>query len=320
MVSRRSKPNNFKQKQQNRSSLFCQYLRPTAARKLWALGLAISGLSLGLLHSVTPAIAQKVTPYDLDQAICANDWPTAINIVSRLMAQDETTNTDRNSLLLLRRQLERYQTEGVLVTDDVACDRVDSYYLQPTLPDTVQTGEPLGWEAAVAEATNNSFNSEVITESIDLTLPVALSDRQGLTPATPIDLNQGISVVSGHVGQGHDVFAFVAGLGDRIEADLNVTRVMTGSLYTSDDSQLFIFDRHGNLVAAADDTDDSPQSQITGITIPKTDLYYAVVTTYNNDPILNREGRLAGWQDNGGGRFDYTLTISGATPTRALVR
>ena len=95
---------------------------------------------------------------------------------------------------------------------------------------------------------------------------------------------------------------------------------MSGTLYTSDDSQLFIFDRYGNLIAAADDTDGTAQSHLTNVTIPKTDLYFAVVTTYNNDPIMNRDGRLTGWQDNGGGRFDYTLTISGVTPTSALVR
>jgi len=290
-----------------------------------ALCIFAGSLSLSLLSGISsiasPAIAQIPTQFDLDQAICANDWPRAISLVTMLMAQDETTSSQRNSLLSLRRQLERYQSESVLVTDDIACDRSDPYYLNTALPNTVQTGEPLGWEAAVAEATDNQFLTEdIITESVDFALPVTVTDREGLTPATPVDLSQGLNVVSGHVGQGHNVYGFVAGLGDRLEADLNVTRVMTGSLYTSDDSQLFIFDRYGNLIAAADDSNNSPQSRISDITIPKTDLYFAVVTTYNNDPILDREGRLTGWQDNGGGRFDYTLTLSGVTPTNALVR
>ncbi|MFK8185077.1 MAG: hypothetical protein AB8B99_17030 [Phormidesmis sp.] len=285
-----------------------------------ALGAVASSVALWLLCGLSPAIAQRTTTFDLDQAICANNWPEAIGLVSQLMAQDETTSAERNALLSLRRQLQRYQSENVLVADDIACDRSDPYYLRSTLPSTVQTGEPLGWENAVAEATENRFNSEVITESVDLTLPVKITEIEGLTSATPVDLSQGLNVVSGHVGQGHNVYGFVAGLGDRLEANLNVTRVMTGSLYTSDDSQLFIFDRYGNLIAAADDTNDSPQSKITDLTIPKTDLYFAVVTTYNNDPILGQDGRLTGWQDNGGGRFDYTLTLSGVTPTNVLVR
>lgn len=290
---------------------------------LVAMGTVVAGTSLGGLSGSSPAIAQmiaqSVTSFDLDQAICANDWPRAIGLVTMIMAKDETSSAERSSLLTLRRQLERYQSENILVTDDVACDRADPYYLQSTLPDTVQTGEPLGWENAVIEATENRFSSEIITESVDFSLPVEIGERPGLTPATPVDLDQGLSVVSGHVGQGHQVYGFVAGIGDRLDVSLNVTRVMTGSLYTSDDSQLFIFDREGNLIAAADDTDNSPQSRISGIAIPKTDLYFAVVTTYNNDPILSPGGQLIGWQDNGGGRFDYTLTLSGITPTSALI-
>ncbi|MEM6451292.1 MAG: hypothetical protein AAF703_13355 [Cyanobacteria bacterium P01_D01_bin.105] len=269
-------------------------------------------------------MSSEITTFELDQAICANNWPQAISLVTRLMAQNTTTSTERNTLLSLRRQLERYQRENVLVTDELACDRSDAYYLRSPSPHLGQApapnNEPLGWENAVIEATENRFNTEIITESVDLTLPVTTNEIQGLTSATPVDLTQGLNVVSGHVGQGHNVYGFVAGLGDRLEANLNVTRVMTGSLYTSDDSQLFIFDRQGNLIAAADDTDDSPQSRLTDIPIPKTDLYFAVVTTYNNDPVLDRNGRLTGWQDNGGGRFDYTLTISGITPTNELVR
>ena len=314
------------------------FLRGVPSKRL---GVAVSGISIGLLCSgLSPVIAQErfvqalfaqalfaqgITTFDLDQAICANNWPEAISLVTMLMAQETTTGTERCTLLSLRRQLERYQRENVLVADELACERSDAYYLRSAAspnagqaPD--QTSEPLGWENAVIEATENRFNSEIITESVDLTLPITTQEIQGLTAATPVDLSQGLNVVSGHVGQGHNVYSFVAGLGDRLEANLNVTRVMTGSLYTSDDSQLFIFDRHGNLIAAADDTDNSPQSRLTDIPIPKTDLYFAVVTTYNNDPVLDRSGRLTGWQDNGGGRFDYTLTLSGVTPTNELVR
>ena len=126
-------------------------------------------------------------------------------------------------------------------------------------------------------------------------------------------------MVSGQVGTGHEVYSFVAGLGDSLTVSLDVTQVMTGTLYTSDDSQLFIFDKTGKLLAIADDTD-GQQSRISELIIPKTDVYFAVVTTYNNDPILNRDDHLTGWQDNGGGRFDYTLTLSGVTRTSALVR
>jgi len=306
--------------------------RPEAQRKKkirclnTVLYVIVSGLlgsiALGLLPiSTPPAQAQSTTIFDLDQAICANNWSTAIRITGQLIAKDETTGEQRSSLLTLRRQLERYRTEGVLVSDVEACDRTDPYLLASNLPTTVQTGNPLGWERAVVEATDNQYRtSEVVTESVPFALPVEMGEPLGLTPAEPVDLSRGLNVVSGHVGTGHEVYGFVARRGDRLSASLEVTRVMTGSLYTSDDSQLFIFDREGTLIGSADDSSSTQQSSIENLVVPNTDLYFAVVTTYNNDPILNREGRLTGWQNNGGGRFDYVLTLSGITPTTSLVR
>lgn len=267
-----------------------------------------------------PAYAQRTTIFDLDQAICANDWHEAVNIVGVLVADDQTTDSNRNALLDLRRQLERFRAENIIVTDEQACDRANPYLLEATLPPTVQTGEPLGWNRAVAATTNNRYSAQVVTETEAFALPVAIGNPAGLTPAEPIDLSRGLNVIAGHVGPGHQVYGFVAGLGDRLTLNLEVTQVMTGSLYTSDDSQLFIFDRSGALIAAADDTDGGQQSRISDLVVPKTDLYFAVVTSYNNDPIFDSAGRLTGWQDNGGGRFDYTLSVLGATPTGRLVR
>ena len=286
-----------------------------------AVLLAALGTSLGALAlAAAPARAQRTTVFDLDRAICANEWSEAIDVIGMLVADERTTGSDRSSLLALRRQLEQYRAENIIVANAQACHRTDPYTLDAPQPETVQTGEPLGWEAAIAEVTENQYSTEVITESEQLTLPVSIGNQPGLTPARPVDLTRGLNVVSGHVGPGHEVFGFVAGLGDRIDVNLEVTQVMAGTLYTSDDSQLFIFDRDGNLIAAADDSNSSQQSSISGLVIPKTDLYFAVVTSYNNDPIFNREGRLTGWQGNGGGRFDYTLTVSGVTPTSNLIR
>lgn len=281
--------------------------------------LLIAALSTLATHGL-PAYAQRTTVFDLDQAICANDWRGAVNIVGMLVADSRTTNGDRNALLDLRRQLERFRAENFILADAQACDRTNPYLLEVTLPPTVQTGEPLGWEGAVAAATHNRYSTQVVTEGEAFALPVSIGSPAGLTPAEPVDLSQGLNVVAGHIGPGHQVYGFVAGLGDRLNINLAVTQVMTGTLYTSDDSQLFVFDRHGMLIAAADDTHGGQQSHIDSLVLPKTDLYFVVVTSYNNDPILDRAGRLTGWPDNGGGRFDYTLSVSGATPTSALIR
>lgn len=284
---------------------------------LAALSMALTLASSSLLSA--SALAQRTTQFDLDRAICNNEWSEAIDIISTLIGSDTTHSRDRTSLLNLRRQLDQYRAENTLVARAEACNRTAPYVLSAPTPSTVQPGEPLGWEGAVAAATNNPYSSSVITEKVPFALPVEVSDIAGLTPASPVDLERGLNVVTGQVGTGHQVYSFIAGLGDELTASLNVTRVMPGTLYTSDDSQLFIFNRQGKLIAAADDSE-GQQSRISDLVMPKTDVYFAVVTTYNNDPILNREGYLTGWQDNGGGRFDYTLTLSGATHTSALVR
>ncbi|MEM6599103.1 MAG: hypothetical protein AAF635_13255 [Cyanobacteria bacterium P01_C01_bin.69] len=274
-----------------------------------------------------PVSAQRTTVFDLNQAICANDWDRAVGITGMLVADDNTTDVNRESLLALRRRLEYYRADGLILHNSQTCSLTDPYFLvedSPTESVSEENAEAgLGWEMAVAEVTENQYASGLVTESPALTLPVNLGEYRGLTPAQPVDLSRGLNVVSGHVGAGHEVYGFVAGMGDRVNINLEVTEVMTGSLYTSDDSQLFVFDREGRLIASADDVSEDGggnQSHLSGVLMPRTDVYFAVVTSYNNDPIFNQEGRLTGWQENGGGRFDYTLSISGATPTSALVR
>ena len=290
-------------------------------RKTWCkAALVAAGIAASLVSTgISPVYAQRTAQFDLDSAICNNEWSKAIDIISPLVASDTTSRRDRTNLLALRHQLTQYRAENTLVARAEACDRTDPYVLNAPAPSTVQTGEPLGWEGAVAAATQNQYSSRLITESVPFALPIEVGGVAGLTPAIPVDLERGLNVVSGQVGTGHQVYSFIAGLGDQLTASLSDIRVMTGTLYTSDDSQLFLFDRQGKLIAAADD-ESGQQSRISDFVIPKTDVYFAVVTTYNNDPILNRAGKLTGWQNNGGGLFDYTLTLSGATRTSALVR
>lgn len=290
--------------------------RPRFERSAYGLGLvAMLLMALG----ASPANAQRTTMFDLNQAICANDWDRAVGITGTLVADEATSSERRQSLLALRRRLEYYRADGLILHNSQTCSLTDPYFLSEAAPEA-EPERTLGWEMAVAEVTNNRYASEVITESPELVLPVSMGDPRGLTPAEPVDLSRGLNVVSGHVGAGHEVYGFVAGMGDRVSINLEVTEVMTGSLYTSDDSQLFVFDKEGYLLGSSDDENGGNQSYISGLLMPKTDVYFAVVTSYNNDPIFTQEGRLEGWQDNGGGRFDYTLSISGATPTSALVR
>ena len=278
----------------------------------------LGGLLLVLIIGA-PVQAQKATIFDLDQAICSNRWDRAIDLTGRLIADEQTSNAQRLSLIAMRRQLEQYRLEDTILAASEVCDRVNSYQLTVASMPSSPAGSPLRWEAAVAEATDNQYSSVPLTAADRLAIPVNVSDRSGLMPAESVNLARGLSVVSGNVGQGHQVYSFVAGRGDRVSINLEVTRVLTGSLYTSDDSQLFVFDAEGRLLDSIDDSHGGQQSRIDDLIIPRTSVYFAVVTTYNNDPIFTQDGKISGWQDNGGGRFDYTLSFAGATPTNALL-
>ena len=309
----------LRQAASTQSKYGCKRKPRKAARKVSiALSLALCGLSISS-RFLSPAIAQRSVQFNLDSAICNNHWSRAIDILTALVGSDETSQSDRTALLLWRNQLVRYRAENLTVPHLDACDRVDPYQIEARNAEADKVVEPIGWERAIAAAVQSELSTHITTESVPFSLPVDVTEVEGLAAATPVDLRHGLNVVSGQVGTGHQVYSFVAGLGDVITADLNVTRVMTGTLYTSDDSQLFIFDSEGKLLATADDSN-GPQSRIEDFVIPRTGAYFAVVTSYNNDPLLTREDYLTGWQDNGGGRFDYTLTLSGATRTSTLIK
>ena len=291
--------------------------RKTAQPVFIALSLSLS--SCAALLGNSPALAQRTTQLNLDSALCSNNWSDAINIISTLVGDNRINSRDRAALLDWRARLTEYRAENQVVPQLEACDRAEPYQLNVRAANTNVYTRSTGWEAALAAAAQGELSTYITTESVPFSLPVEVESVAGLTPASPVDLRGGLNVVSGQVGTGHNVYSFVARLGDSVTVDLNVTQVMAGTLYTSDDSQLFIFDSAGKLLATADDVS-GQQARISDFIVPKTGVYFAVVTSYNNDPMLTRDDYLTGWQDNGGGKFDYTLTLSGATSTNALLK
>ena len=292
----------------------------------WAVGLGtlIAGLwSLGKPASATNLSISELQS-ELDLALCLNEWPYALAVIDPLISSPELTPDDRTALVQLRHQLQRYATIRAVIPPAPECDAV---LAQTIAEDSVRfsSDRPLDWAGSIYALSN-----EGAPRPSDNPLPprqfppqVAL-DRQNepiplLSPATPIDLSIGSNVADGAVSTGYQTFSFLAGLGDRISLEVDVTEVLPGALYTDDDSQLFLFDHNGRLLAENDDLS-GVQSSILDFVVPETGYYYAVVTTYNNDPILNDEQVIAGWSDNGGSNIEFNLTINGVPPTARLLR
>ncbi|NJL46403.1 MAG: hypothetical protein HC929_01365 [Leptolyngbyaceae cyanobacterium SM2_5_2] len=138
-----------------------------------------------------------------------------------------------------------------------------------------------------------------------------------LSPARLMGTAYGSGVSAGMVSQGVEVFAFVGGQGDLVTIDLAVTRVLAGLTYTDDDSQLYLFNSRGFLLAANDDFQ-GLQSRLTDVSLPYSGLYYVAVTTYNKTPLLSPAGQIIAWQNQDNSAIEYTLTVTGLTPSGQL--
>jgi hypothetical protein len=254
----------------------------------------------------------------LQLAVCFNDWEQAVRLTGVLIASTDITSAYRNELVTFRHQLEALRAEAAIVPDIPGCSSALAQTVQTTTP----TDQPLDWENAVSSAGGNPVGQSPeaypgLEQSPALALDAAVN-LPALYPAMSIDTRSGAGVVGGDVRQGEAIYSFWGGLGDRVTLRVDVNQIAPGVLYTDDDSQLFLFDAQGKLLAENDDFT-RLQSQITDFLLPQTGQYYLVVTTYNNDPILDTERRVTGWSGNGGSAIEFTVSATGLTPSEQLI-
>jgi hypothetical protein len=257
------------------------------------------------------------------RAICLNDWEGAIALTGPLIGADKVTPAYRQSMVDLRDQLEDLRVQGTIIPNIENCEGVLRRYAAASqVP-----GEPLDWGEAINSVLNDGRGTPPpITADDRQTRAAAAADLDryevyeipALIPALTVGLETGSGVSAGFVSNNHQVFTFFAGLGDRLDIDVDVVNVLSGTLYEDDDTQIFVFDAEGKLLAQNDDYD-GLQSRLPDLRVPRTGRYYVAVTTYNNDPVLDAEGYILGWADTGGSAVEYTLTVRGATPTAQLI-
>ncbi|MGF1482081.1 MAG: PEP-CTERM sorting domain-containing protein [Cyanophyceae cyanobacterium] len=135
-----------------------------------------------------------------------------------------------------------------------------------------------------------------------------------LFPSTKIDVFTGAGFASGAVSTGQEIFDFTAFSGDLITIDVDVTNVLPGTIFTDDDTQLFLFDSLGTLLAEDDDSGEGFTSLISNFLVSETDQFLVAVTTFNNDPILDSSGIVAGFEEDGLSSVEFDISITGVTP------
>lgn len=274
---------------------------------------------------IAPALARS-TPVDTLQrqlvtAICLENWPVALDRTSALIASPAVNTSDRNDLVAFRHRLQQFHERQAILDAVPNCEAHLAQYL-----DTVPTPSwPLRLERALysvrglgePDLTPDQLARQLMgRRQADLVdhAPTAIAP---LSPARLIGTATGSGVSAGIVGEDVEVFAFVGGQGDRVTIDLRVTDIFPGLRYTDDDSQIFLFDSDGRLIAANDDFH-GLQSRLNSVPLPQTGIYFLAVTTYNNTPELGPNREILGWTEDGGSAISYTLTLTGLTPSGQL--
>lgn len=289
-------------------------------RRVWlslsALMLTWGGIGLSPVMATVPLYTLQ---RQMKTAVCLNDWGTAVDRASAMIASPALSAQDRQDLVDFRHALQRYQEERLEIQGIPGCEAHLAQYLE-TVPTPSQ---PLLLDRALLRFFGEpDLTPDQLAQQINGTRRAGLLDPQvtplpALSPAQLIGTPHGSGVSAGAVSTGVEVFAFVGGQGDPVTVNLNVTRILPGLRYTDDDSQLYLFDSEGYLVASNDDFN-GLQSRLSEIPLPSSGLYYLAVTTYSNSPQLSPDGQLLGWSGDGGSAIEYTLTVTGLTPSGQL--
>ncbi|MEM9978829.1 MAG: hypothetical protein AAF808_14480 [Cyanobacteria bacterium P01_D01_bin.2] len=286
------------------------------AFSLWN-GWGLQSKSQPLLADVAPTLVQ------LDRAICLQQWQQAIDITGGLIASPAISTAYRQELLNFRRQLQTWRLGPSSPRSQASCDRALALFIPPAEPE-VPEPRPLNWNRALAnlgsprpiiefddnfEPTSTLIPPELTANSPDILLNLA----------TPIDTTDGFNVVGEQFNRSHQVYSFLARLGDSVSLELEVTRAYADG----GPPQLFLFDQTGRLLApqAPQDSQDEEgfQTSMQDFVIPRTDVYFAVVSAQDISPTFNEEGLVVDWEPASSHSFDYTLTLTGVTPYQALM-
>ena len=135
---------------------------------------------------------------------------------------------------------------------------------------------------------------------------------QPLAPFTSVDVSSGFGVASSSVNIGHEIFQFETSGVDAVTISVLVTEIFPGTEFTDDDTELFLFDASGHLLAENDDPppeDSFFQSLIGDFQLPHDGEFFVAVTTFDNNPLFNVDNEIVGWEDDGGSSVAFDLEI-----------
>ncbi|ACB52384.1 hypothetical protein cce_3036 [Crocosphaera subtropica ATCC 51142] len=158
------------------------------------------------------------------------------------------------------------------------------------------------------------LGSQVLRVSATPSTP-ATPDMNPFDPIAFLDLSSGVGSASGAVSTGNEVFAFEAKAGELLTFGVEVSDILSGTGYKDDDSVLYLYNSAGDVLAVGDDSPDSFESRVLNFLVPEDDTYYAAITTFGNEPILELGpvNTILGFEEDGLSNIVYDLTINRET-------
>ncbi|MFW6261359.1 MAG: DVUA0089 family protein [Spirochaetota bacterium] len=128
--------------------------------------------------------------------------------------------------------------------------------------------------------------------------------------ATLIEPDGDTGVGTGHVAAGYE--AFEVEITRPVDMTFEVVTVSTGGRpeYASN-SMLALFDAEGRLVASDDDGGVGNAAKIANVRLTDSGSYYAIVTTYPNEVMLDGDGKFAAVEPYGEGHLEFELVVTG---------
>ena len=164
-----------------------------------------------------------------------------------------------------------------------------------------------------------ALSGAVVASFLLTVAPVGLSASlaQGEPPApevTQLSLSEGGGIVAGEVSTDYNLFQFEGQQGQTVILDVDVTTILMGSVYTDEDSQLYLIGDQGRILAFNDDEDENNFESRLRFVLPENGTYYVAVTTFGNQPVVNDEQQITSWQNTGLGHIRYDLIFQVDTP------
>jgi hypothetical protein len=127
--------------------------------------------------------------------------------------------------------------------------------------------------------------------------------------ATEIDFVGTRGIGEGSVARSFEAFWFELEEDTRISMAILVTEEREGVRFTDEDSMLFLFDSRGKLLTADDDGGPGSTSRIDEILLEGGERYYAVVTTFPNEPETTPGGVFDTLGELGSSDISFELHI-----------